>query len=226
MDKYSLPLEGGKFYHIYNQGNNRENIFYSSDNYEYFLHKFDEYLSDFVDVYAYCLMPNHFHFLIRVKELGELETSSSHFLQNRPNRPARFSKPCRSGKPSAELSSEPLCELPSISEIVSNQFRLFFMSYSKSINKQIGRTGSLFRKNFKRKEITDLLYLQQAVVYIHRNPLHHGFLVDFQNYPWNTYSRMMEEKLTKLKKQEVLDWFGDKANYQFVHTIDVENEIE
>ena len=140
MDKYSMPLEEGKFYHIYNQGNNKENIFYSLENYEYFLHKFDGYLSDLVEVYAYCLMPNHFHFLIRIKELRELESGSS------------ISKPAKSSRLGRFETTNDTIDIP---KIASNQFRLFFMSYSKSINKQLGRTGSLFRKNFKRKEITD-----------------------------------------------------------------------
>ena len=164
MDKYSMPLEEGKFYHIYNQGNNKENIFYSLENYEYFLYKFDGYLSDLVEVYAYCLMPNHFHFLIRIKELRELESGSSISKPAKSSRLGRFE--AANNKELREIS---FVNLPSqlfgiegledatidIPKIVSNQFRLFFMSYSKSINKQLGRTGSLFRKNFKRKEITD-----------------------------------------------------------------------
>jgi hypothetical protein len=48
MNRYGLPLEEGKFYHIYNQGNNGENLFYKDDNYIYFMKKFDQYLSEFV----------------------------------------------------------------------------------------------------------------------------------------------------------------------------------
>ena len=65
-------MDEGSYYHIYNRGNNQENIFYEKKNYLYFLQKFDFYLSDFVDVFAYCLMPNHFHFLIRVKETSKV----------------------------------------------------------------------------------------------------------------------------------------------------------
>jgi len=61
-------MEPGKFYHVYNRGNNKENIFFEERNYHHFLKLFDKYLLSFVEVYAYCLMPNHFHFLIRVKE--------------------------------------------------------------------------------------------------------------------------------------------------------------
>lgn len=68
MTDYYSPLIEGNFYHVFNRGNNRENLFYSLRNYTYFLRKFDEHLSEFLDTYAYCLLPNHFHFLVRVKE--------------------------------------------------------------------------------------------------------------------------------------------------------------
>lgn len=68
MINYKGTLEPGCFYHIYNRGNNRENIFYNNENYKFFLRRYDEYLSPVVETYAFCLLPNHFHFLIRVKE--------------------------------------------------------------------------------------------------------------------------------------------------------------
>ena len=68
IDKHTLPLLPGNFYHIFNRGNNREKIFYIESNYRYFLKKYDEYMSGCVDTYAYCLLPNHFHFLIRIKD--------------------------------------------------------------------------------------------------------------------------------------------------------------
>ncbi|GHT10354.1 hypothetical protein FACS189432_06850 [Bacteroidia bacterium] len=76
MDKYIQPLEEGKFYHIYNQGNNHENIFYNDKNYIYFMQKLDRYLSDYLEIYAFCLMPNHFHLLVRIKTIDELDNDA------------------------------------------------------------------------------------------------------------------------------------------------------
>jgi putative transposase len=61
-------MEQGNLYHIYNRGNNKQLIFFERKNYIYFLKLFKNYLSSYIDVYAYCLMPNHFHFLIKIKE--------------------------------------------------------------------------------------------------------------------------------------------------------------
>ena len=55
-------------YHIYNQGNNREKLFYGDEDYIRFLKLCRKYISPNCDILAYCLMPNHFHFLIYANE--------------------------------------------------------------------------------------------------------------------------------------------------------------
>ncbi|OGU37053.1 MAG: hypothetical protein A2315_11385 [Ignavibacteria bacterium RIFOXYB2_FULL_35_12] len=55
---YYTPFYSNQFYHIYNRGNNGEKIFYTSENYMFFLKRYDHYLSEFADTYAYCLLPN------------------------------------------------------------------------------------------------------------------------------------------------------------------------
>jgi putative transposase len=62
-----LPLEHGKTYHIYNRGNNRENIFVEERNYPYFLKLYARHILPIADTFAYCLMRNHFHLLVRIK---------------------------------------------------------------------------------------------------------------------------------------------------------------
>ena len=61
-------LEAGCLYHVFNRGNNRENLFKESPNYAFFLERYVRHAGPFVDTVCYCLMPNHFHLLIRVKQ--------------------------------------------------------------------------------------------------------------------------------------------------------------
>ncbi|MFH0991200.1 MAG: transposase [bacterium] len=69
----ALPkLEPGKLYHIFNRGNNRENIFKEKRNYEYFLRLYKQHICPVADTYAYCLLPNHFHVAVRIKESKEI----------------------------------------------------------------------------------------------------------------------------------------------------------
>ena len=65
-------FEPGYFYHVLNRGNNRENIFIEEDNYRYFLNLVKKYLLSICDIYSYCLLKNHFHILLRVKDEKEL----------------------------------------------------------------------------------------------------------------------------------------------------------
>ncbi len=63
-----MQFYSGHTYHVYNQGNNKAAIFFERENYLYFLTKMKDHLSPHADILAWCLMPNHFHWLIRVKE--------------------------------------------------------------------------------------------------------------------------------------------------------------
>lgn len=71
-------LEKGYFYHIYNRGNNRENIFLEDDNYTYFLNLVTKYLLPISEIYAYCLLKNHFHILLRIKDNLEIVEEKMH----------------------------------------------------------------------------------------------------------------------------------------------------
>ena len=187
---YRIRIEPEKFYHIWNRGNNRENLFYTKANYEYFLRLYDQFLDKVVETYAFCLLPNHFHLLIRTK-------------------PVLVS-------PEDETNKNP----------VSRAFQRLFTAYSQAINIQEKRTGSLFQKPFKRLEVTSARQLANLVFYIHANPQKHGIIDDFRHYPWSSYERIIKSRPSKLRKEEVLEWFTNKDNYLDYHsnTIDL-NEI-
>ena len=61
-------IEEGCLYHIFNRGNNSEKIFFEEENYRYFLKLLKKYIVPVADIYAYCLLRNHFHFLVRIKK--------------------------------------------------------------------------------------------------------------------------------------------------------------
>lgn len=81
-----MHFEPGKIYHVYNRGNNKQPIFFNRNNYIFFLSKIRKEWLPFTDILAYCLMPNHFHFLIIPNEsacervvLKEKETHMQNF---------------------------------------------------------------------------------------------------------------------------------------------------
>lgn len=65
-----MTLKEGYIYHIFNQGNNRRRIFFSDNNYFYFLEKAKRHMLPYGSIIAYCLMPNHFHFMLYVSRLN------------------------------------------------------------------------------------------------------------------------------------------------------------
>jgi REP element-mobilizing transposase RayT len=67
-------LEKDCYYHIYNKGINGTTIFNNDENKIYFLNQLSKYLSDKVSILAYCLMDNHFHFVIRLNEEEKIVT--------------------------------------------------------------------------------------------------------------------------------------------------------
>ena len=64
MDYENLSILGSKVFHIFNRGNGRRDIFIEEENYEFFVLKMNRQLAAVAHLLAYCLMPNHFHFLL------------------------------------------------------------------------------------------------------------------------------------------------------------------
>jgi putative transposase len=69
------------------------------------------------------------------------------------------------------------------------------------------------------------IILKRVVLYIHNNPVHHGFCEHPVEYPWSSY---LTERIIKTKREEVISWFDDLENYKAAHLIyknlDLENE--
>jgi putative transposase len=73
------PLQPGCFYHIYNRGNNKENIFKEPKNYNYFLELWKQHIYPVAETYTYSMLPNHFHSLIRIRDHIEPTTINQSF---------------------------------------------------------------------------------------------------------------------------------------------------
>ncbi len=67
------PLQYNQYYHIYNRGNSGEVLFREERNYPYFLKLFAKYIEPVAETYAYCLLSNHYHLLVRIKSFEECE---------------------------------------------------------------------------------------------------------------------------------------------------------
>ncbi|NHA03098.1 transposase [Mucilaginibacter sp. HC2] len=75
-----MKINNNTCYHLYNRGNNREPIYFEEENYCYFLTQFKKHVLPSSEVYSYCLMPNHFHFFIRVNDNVLFEKGIKNFF--------------------------------------------------------------------------------------------------------------------------------------------------
>ncbi|MEY4902318.1 MAG: hypothetical protein RLZZ292_133 [Bacteroidota bacterium] len=197
MKKNTEALLPETFYHIYNRGINGEQIFKKEKNYAYFLQQYAKYIEPIATTYAYVLMGNHFHFLIKTKT----ETESRANVKKTQKTPFVVGD-----KPEKTIEF-----------INSNQFAKCFNSYVQSINIQEKRTGSLFEDQFRRIPLEYNDYILYMFYYIHFNPQKHGFVTDFRTYSHSSYQSFLSNAPTRLPREEVFLWFGGKEGFIKYH---------
>jgi putative transposase len=190
-------------YHIWTHANGKENLFRVEENYRYFLRRYAHYIHPLVDTYAYCLMPNHLHLMIRIKSEAEVLTA------------------LRKGKATLKGFET----LGGFSKSISLQFSHLFNAYTQAYNKMHKRKGSLFIPNFKRKLIDSDSYFSALVIYIHQNPVTHGFVKKLSDWTYSSYTSYLSQGHSLLQRKEVLGWFGSLDGFQKDHGSTVPKEI-
>lgn len=217
--KYIEQIYPGGFYHLYNHSNGRVNIFREAANYEFFMGRYKKYIAPMVNTYAWCLMPNHFHFLVRVKNEDEILKEYEKKLSQKKNKKKIQNLQGFVGK-STTINKEPNLEglEDIISKFLSQQFSNFFNSYTKSYHKFYNTRGNLFNHRFKRKPITNEEYLLRLILYIHNNPVHHGFVENIADWPYSSYHSYLSSDKSLLYQNALTDLFVSAENFIYMHT--------
>ena len=218
MKNYYIKLEFGNYYHIYNRGINGEDLFLINDNFVHFFRLYEKYIDPIAETYAWVLMKNHFHFLVRLKDYDDVgffkplplnSDRSDDSVRLREDNKWKFVQDLSesdAGGPDRVKKPNP-----------SKQFSHLFNAYAKYFNKKHRRHGSLFERPFKRLLVDNEKYLKNLVVYIHQNPVYHGFDDHIFDYPWSSYLTLVSVKPTKLSRKTVLGWFDDVGNFRETH---------
>lgn len=209
-------LKNGEFYHIYNRGIDGCDLFREEANYQQFLWLLDKYLSPVAEIYAWVLMPNHFHLLIRIKENIRYKFSGSKEFDD----PVKFEEHKWETVEFFEGEHQVDQKIPLPHLHISHLMN----AYSKYFNKRYERHGALFERAFKRKQILFDKYLKHVILYIHNNPVHHGFCSHPVEYPWSSYLTCVSIKPTKIKRDAVLGWFDSEANFKVLHNEKIDLE--
>ena len=201
-------------FHIYNQGSNKQQVFFKEENYFYFLWKMRAYLLPFGDLIAYCLMPNHFHWLFHVREVDIPKAVLSANVEAVEN--------MRKGKPSGGPIVGVTRSHADNSYISLNEsIGILQRTYARAINKQEDRSGNLFREKCKAKDgwIDEFVTLQHrnkqfdyrfslnnsyaynCLMYLHDNPTEAGLVSKPEDWAYSSaqdYAGMRKGTLVNL----------------------------
>jgi putative transposase len=178
-----MKFTENQIYHVFNQGNNRQQVYWEAEHYLFFLRKVRRYITPLADILCYCLMPNHFHFLLVPNDSASLPSAA---VKPRPRDQANRNIGVQTNYDHQEKLSQAIGTLLS--------------SYTKAVNKQRGWSGSIFRGRTKVKDewiegpITlegpnrryffrdDLDYARQCFYYIHQNPVKAGLVTRAEDW--------------------------------------------
>lgn len=201
-----MIFESGNLYHIYNQGNNRQKIFYLWDNYVFFLNKVKRHILPYSDILAWCLMPNHFHLLVYVKQV---------YI------------PVNDGV----TLNHPVIKARAVS--LNESIGIMLRSYTRAINKQEQRVGGLFREETKAECLTSIdgitpsfyntssgtlinisnpekEYPQICFEYIHLNPVSAGLTPTPEEWEFSSFRDYCGMRDGRLINRERAGEFGIK----------------
>ena len=243
------PLRPDRSYHILNHANGFENIFRVEANFVYFLEKYRLFIPPIAETYAYCLMPNHFHLVVRIRKRETIEAlirmnndpsirynfskvasiaknfSKVATFDERINHSKNFSKVANFDEKTNKESNfgKVIISDRDIEKYLSKQFSNLFSCYTQSFNKVYHRKGSLFIKNFKREPISDKIYFLNAIVYTHRNPIHHGFRKKYQDWEYSSYNDIVDGVCDFIEISKLLAMTNGLESFKEIHRHSLEN---
>lgn len=160
-----MKFSPGDMLHVYNRGNNKQQIFFSEDNYRFFLHKAQKEIASTSDVLAYCLMPNHYHFLIHVNESSCIPKKLGSLV-------------------STQLQNGFRVLQSSYAHAINRQ-----LSQTGSIFQQKSKYKLLSDGNSQSYQGT---YAEVCFNYIHQNPLKAGLVKKIEDWKYSSFSEYMD----------------------------------
>lgn len=198
MKNFTDPLIENEVFHIYTRGIDKKPIFLSDKHFRSFLWKYQRKVNPYVDTYAFCLLNNHFHLLIRIKTYEEIDKLT--LLKSLP-------------KPKGNVGL-----------FISRVLGDLLNSHAQMFNRATDRTGGLFESPFRRKPVDSFRYLTHLIKYIHLNPVTHEIYGSYEFYPYSSYQEYLKFKPRIINKKEGLSFFGNLELFEKFHETDTASE--
>jgi len=197
MKDYRAKLVPGGVYHVYNRAIGDEQLFRNEKNYEYFLRKYQDYINPVADALAYCLMPNHFHFVIQIKSENEILLNFDQKIIQKWLFDTSF-----------KVYEQYL------NRKINYRFSHFFNAYAQAYNKMYERKGSLFIRSYNRILIESDSQLRQAIIYIHINPVKDGFAKTLENWKFSSYQAYLSMDSSFVNTNFGIELFDSVQNFE------------
>ena len=172
-------LEKGCYYHIFNRGHNKQQLFFDQKDYERFYHNIPRYKRKYpnIQLRSWCVLPNHFHFLL-------FEQSSN------PGSTRDFSgqNPGLVSEPGLESIPEEANISNFMNQIQQSYAAFFNAKYRETVKK--GLKSPVFEGRFKAKIVEDDKYFYQLQQYIEWNAVKHEIVEKPEEWAYSSYSEM------------------------------------
>jgi REP element-mobilizing transposase RayT len=160
-----MKFKANQIYHVFNQGNNRQRIFQTESDYETFLNYVRKFLLSNTDLICYCLMPNHFHFLVHTNEYSSVLVKQGGLIIDTLTNGMR--------------------------KLLSGYARVFNSKYERSGSLFRQKTKAKWITGLVRKEkrvYTAEEYCTNCFQYIHANPVAAGLVTHPSDWKWSSYN--------------------------------------
>ena len=196
------PLLPNSTYHVYNHGIGNSDIFFEPANYDYFLDLYKKHISPYASLFAFCLLPNHFHLILKIGEYEQIEA----FIKKREYH--------LSGNRYEKVNNK-------IAQIFGNLFN----AYAKAVNKRYNRMGGIFVKSCKRKIVKDEDYLRQLILYVNTNAIHHQLAEEIEEWDYSSFRHIIHKNSFVVDYIQTLSLFNSPEEFRILHE-NYANEIK
>jgi putative transposase len=174
-----------------------------------FTDRFKKFTDEFLELWGFCLLPNHTHHIVKIKLPEIVKASITNFpLENRTKAMLSFL---------SDSTNETVFD-----KMIDRQMNSFLVSYANYYNNKYQRQGGIFQKPFKRIVIDDDAHLQQAIIYTHANAQKHGITGNYKKYPFSSYASIIEANEYYTSSKNVINFFGGIEKFIQIHNSQVE----
>lgn len=181
-----MEFEIGQYYHIFNRGSSSRKIFYKRENYLFFLRKMKEYLGPYVSFISWCLMPNHFHWVVFVHRNSHMITASERMKERLLNDSIgillrSYTRAIQKQESlTGSLFQQHTKAKPLIDEVKIDP-SYWITEFGTEINYSEGKC-----------------YLETCVEYVHLNPVFDGLVIKAEDWEYSSFKDYLGMRKGKL----------------------------